>query len=128
MICKVVSQTPKEVITTKEGNQMSKCNIRLKCVGGPFADEFWCSIFGPQADLVFLSGEMIATLPGVFEQNIPWLNDINPATILNMSLYKLVYYSDISFFYFEMGKILLLTIIFLSIATLRLRRQKYASL
>lgn len=77
---------------------------------------------------VFLSGEMIATLPGVFEQNIPWLNDINPATILNMSLYKLVYYSDISFFYFEMGKILLLTIIFLSIATLRLRRQKYASL
>lgn len=60
MICKVVSQTPKEVITTKEGNQMSKCNIRLKCVGGPFADEFWCSIFGPQADLVFLSGEIVA--------------------------------------------------------------------
>ena len=77
---------------------------------------------------VFLGGEMVATLPGVFEQNIPWLNDINPATILNMSLYKLVYYSDISFFYIEMGKILLLTIIFLSIATLRLRRQKYASL
>lgn len=77
---------------------------------------------------VFLSGEMIASLPGVFEQNIPWLNDINPATVLNMSLYKLVYYSDISFFYFEMGKILLLTIIFLSVATLRLRRQKYASL
>ena len=76
---------------------------------------------------VFLGGEMVATLPGVFEQNIPWLNDINPATILNMSLYKLVYYSDISFFYIEMGKILLLTIIFLSIATLRLRRQKYAS-
>ena len=77
---------------------------------------------------VFLSGEMIATLPGVFEQNIPWLNDINPATILNMSLYKLVYYSDISFFYAEMAKILLLTVIFLGIATLRLRRQKYASL
>ena len=29
-------------------------------LGSPFADEFWCSIFGPQADLVFLSGEIVA--------------------------------------------------------------------
>ena len=60
MICRVVSQTQKVSITTQKGDQMSKCNIRLKCVGGPFADEFWCSIFGPQADLVFLSGEIVA--------------------------------------------------------------------
>ena len=60
MICKVVSQSPKESITTQKGDKMSKCNIRLKCVGGSFADEFWCSILGPQADLEFLSGEIVA--------------------------------------------------------------------
>ena len=76
---------------------------------------------------VFLSGEMIATLPGLIERYIPVLNDINPATVLNMALYRLVYYEDLTTFYIEIAKIVLVTVIFLGIATMRLRRQKYAS-
>ncbi len=77
---------------------------------------------------VFLSGEMIASLPGVFERYCPLINDINPATILNLCIYRLVFYDNLSTFYIEMAKILVLTVLFLAIATLRLRRQKYASL
>ncbi|MBP5180882.1 MAG: ABC transporter permease [Clostridiales bacterium] len=77
---------------------------------------------------VFLSGEMIATLPGMFERYLPIVNDVNPATVLNLALYRLVYYEDLTSFYVEIVKIVLLTILFLTIATMRLRRQKYASL
>ena len=76
---------------------------------------------------VFLSGEMIATLPGMFERYFPLLNDINPATVLNLCMYRLVYYQDLTTFYIEMAKILTLTVIFLAISTIKLRRQKYAS-
>ncbi|MBR1797944.1 MAG: ABC transporter permease [Clostridiales bacterium] len=77
---------------------------------------------------VFLSGEMIATLPGVFERYAPIVNDINPATVLNFALYRLVYYEDLTTFYIEIAKIVLVTVVFLVIATMKLRRQKYASL
>lgn len=76
---------------------------------------------------VFLSGEMIATLPGMFERYFPLLNDINPATVLNLCMYRLVYYQDLTTFYIEMAKILTFTVIFLAISTIKLRRQKYAS-
>ncbi len=76
---------------------------------------------------VFLSGEMIANLPGVFERYCPIINDINPATVLNLCLYRLVFYENLSTFYIEMAKILAATVLFLTIATLKLRRQKYAS-
>lgn len=77
---------------------------------------------------VFLSGEMIATLPGMFERYLPIVNDINPATVLNFALYRLVYYEDLTSFYIEIVKIVLLTVLFLAVATMKLRRQKYASL
>jgi hypothetical protein len=64
---------------------------------------------------VFLSGEMIATLPGMFERYFPLLNDINPATVLNLCMYRLVYYQDLTTFYIEMAKVLTLTVIFLAI-------------
>lgn len=76
---------------------------------------------------VFISGEMIATLPGLIERYVPVINDINPATVLNMALYRLVYYEDLTTFYIEIVKIILITVVFLGIATMRLRRQKYAS-
>ncbi len=76
---------------------------------------------------VFISGEMIATLPGLIERYVPVINDINPATVLNMALYRLVYYEDLTTFYIEIVKIILITVVLLGIATMRLRRQKYAS-
>lgn len=77
---------------------------------------------------VFISGEMICTLPGIFERYCPIINDINPATVLNMAFYRLVYYDNLSSFYIELAKILTVSVILISLVTLRLRRQKYASL
>lgn len=77
---------------------------------------------------VFLSGEMIASLPGTFEVSCPIINDINPATVLNFAFYNLVYYEDLSGFYQELLKIALAAVVLIVISIVRLRRQKYASL
>lgn len=86
MICRVVSQTQKVSITTQKGDQMSKCNIRLKCVGGPFADEFWCSILGPQADFEFQSGELVAVVlkHTIHENNGNLFNDVTVNEIVKV--------------------------------------------
>ena len=83
MICRVVSQTQKVSITTQKGEQMSKCNIRLKCIGGSFADEFWCSVLGPQAEQRFQTGDKVAALlkHGVHENNGNVFNDVTVSGI-----------------------------------------------
>lgn len=77
---------------------------------------------------VFLSGEMMASLPGIFEANCPWINRINPATVLNFSFYNLVYYEDLAGFYNNLFKIIIAAIICIAISIVKIRRQKYASL
>lgn len=77
---------------------------------------------------VFLSGEMMASLPGVFEANCPIINKINPATILNFSFYNLVFYEDLTGFYMNMLKISVVAVVFIVISIAKIRRQKYASL
>lgn len=76
---------------------------------------------------VFLSGEMVNTLPALFQEKAPWINEINPASILNFAFYKLVYYENLTGFYINIMKIVLITIICLIIAIIKMRRQKYAS-
>ncbi|MCR5528844.1 MAG: ABC transporter permease [Saccharofermentans sp.] len=77
---------------------------------------------------VFLSGEMLNTLPGTIEKYCPIVNDINPATVMNMTFYRMSLYSDSLDFYLNMAKIVGAGVIFLAIGTLILRREKYASL
>ena len=76
---------------------------------------------------VFLSGEMIAQLPGIFERYCPVFNKINPATVLNMALFKLTIGNSASGFYMNIAEIIGLTVIFLMIGVAVLRREKYAS-
>ncbi|MBP5606904.1 MAG: ABC transporter permease [Lachnospiraceae bacterium] len=76
---------------------------------------------------VFISGEMVAELPGIIEKNIPLLNDINPATIMNMALYRLAMYNNSYDFYLNMIKLIAASAIFLTIGAIILRREKYAS-
>lgn len=76
---------------------------------------------------VFLSGEMVNVLPGIFAVKAPWINAVNPATILNFAFYKLVYYEQLDSFYLNMVKIAAVTVVFLCISIIRMRRQKYAS-
>ncbi|MGN0346174.1 MAG: ABC transporter permease [Lachnospiraceae bacterium] len=76
---------------------------------------------------VFLSGEMLCQLPGILQVKAPIVNEINPATILNFALYKLVYYENLDGFYYNILKIFIVTIVLLGISILKMRRQKYAS-
>lgn len=77
---------------------------------------------------VFLSGEMMQQLPGVFEKYAPFINDINPATVMNMAFYKLAICGDYTGFYMDIAKILVTTLIFIAIGVFVLRREKYAAL
>ena len=76
---------------------------------------------------VFLSGEMINALPGVFEKYCPVINDINPATVLNMAFYKMAMCANDREFYINIVKIIIFAALFLVIGTIVLRREKYAS-
>lgn len=76
---------------------------------------------------VFLSGEMIAQLPGILETSVPLINDINPATVMNMALFRLAYSTGDFDFYINMIKIVVMAIICLVISVIILRREKYAS-
>ncbi len=77
---------------------------------------------------VFLSGEMIVNLPGLLEKFCPIVNRINPATIMNFAFFRLVHYPTLTGFWLNMIKISLATVVFLTIAILKLRREKYAAL
>lgn len=77
---------------------------------------------------VFISGEMINVLPAVIQQNAPFINEINPATVLNFTFYKLVYYGNLTSFYINIVKIVLVSILCIAISIMRMRRQKYASI
>lgn len=77
---------------------------------------------------VFLSGEMMASLPGMFEANCPIINRINPATILNFAFYKLVFYEQLDGFYINVLVIAVAAAIFIVISIMKIRRQRYASL
>ena len=77
---------------------------------------------------VFLSGEMVSNLPGIIEAKFPILNAINPATILNMGMYRLIYFDQPYDFFINAGKILVVSLLCLVISVIMLRREKYASL
>lgn len=76
---------------------------------------------------VFLSGEMVAVLPGIIEDSCPIINRINPATVMNFAFYRLAYYPTLDGFYMNMFKILGASVVFLTICVLKMRRQRYAA-
>ena len=76
---------------------------------------------------VFLSGEMVGVLPGLFEQYCPIINDINPATVMNMTFYNLTVGNSVSGFYLNITKIIAVAALLLVVGALVLRREKYAS-
>ena len=62
MILKVVSKTEPVFVQSKkqENGQLAKCYVRLKDVGGEFADEFYAVAFGENAKLKLEQGELVA--------------------------------------------------------------------
>lgn len=62
------------------------------------------------------------------DQHAPMLGFVNPVNLISDSLYKLYYYSTMQDYYFNMGWIIILGILFLVISYVVERRSQYASL
>ncbi|MBQ6747442.1 MAG: hypothetical protein IJR07_10415 [Bacteroidaceae bacterium] len=76
-VLKVVAQTEITKVQTKNGEK-AKCLIRLKEVGGDYADEYQCSLLGDNAQKRYEVGKLVAVSlrfsthesNGVFYQDI----------------------------------------------------------
>ena len=88
MICRVVSQSEESSVNTKDGKQLAKCFVRLKAVGGDFADEFVCSVLGNQAQVKYLNGELVAVQLrfSVYEVNGGIHQDVKANDIVKIKL------------------------------------------
>ncbi len=61
IILKVVSQGVVTYLPSKqqEGEQVAKCTIRLKELGGKYENEYMCTLFGNSALGKFYEGEVV---------------------------------------------------------------------
>ena len=78
--------------------------------------------------LVFLSGEMIVTLPGYIEKFVPIINRINPATIFNKIFYRIILCENTGDLGINLLILFIASAVMLAISILILRRETYASL
>lgn len=73
----------------------------------------------------FLSGMMGITMKYIVDQNIPFLNLINPLHMITDGFYSLYYYETFHRFYFNVISLLIFSLLMVFISFLGLRRQKY---
>ncbi len=59
-ILKVMGQSEPISVRRKDGTEVAKCIIRLKEVGGDFANEYVASVLGNLATVRFEKGELVA--------------------------------------------------------------------
>ncbi len=59
-ILKVMGQSEPINVRRKDGTNVSKCIIRLKEVGGDFANEYVAAVLGNLATVKFATGELVA--------------------------------------------------------------------
>ena len=76
----------------------------------------------------FLSGLMMGQMKGIIAEHIPWLNKINPATVVADSLFSLNMYSDYSRFISRITTMLIITAVCTAAGIIVTRRKKYADL
>lgn len=78
--------------------------------------------------LGFLSGLMFGNMKDVVEQNVPILNRINPAAVLSDAYYCISVYNDTARYQRCMITLLIMSLLFLGIAFLGVRRERYDSI
>ena len=76
----------------------------------------------------FLSGMMGITMKYVIDKNVPFINKINPASMITDGFYSLYYYSTFDRYIFNVISLLVFTIVMLTISYRGLRREKYDSI
>lgn len=77
---------------------------------------------------VFISGEMIVTLPGYIEKFAPIVNRINPATIFNKIFYRILLCENTGDLMTNIAIITAASVLMLIVSIIILRRETYASL
>ena len=60
LICRVVGQTEPGFVTTQKGEQLAKCYIRLKELGGDYAQEYNAAVLGNMAQTRYQAGDVVA--------------------------------------------------------------------
>lgn len=60
IICRVVGQTEPSFVTTQKGEQLAKCYIRLKALGGDHSQEYNAAVLGNLAQTRYQKGEKVA--------------------------------------------------------------------
>lgn len=76
----------------------------------------------------FLAGMMSPDIKLLVNQYIPWLNAINPVSLISEALYKLYYYQNIESFYSNILNLSILTAVFITLSVIYERRVQYVSL
>lgn len=60
IICRVVGQTEPGFVTTQKGEQLAKCFIRLKELGGDYSQEYNATMLGNLAQTKYQKGDTVA--------------------------------------------------------------------
>lgn len=76
----------------------------------------------------FLSGMMGITMKYIIDKNIPFLNIINPASMITDGLYSLYYYDTLNRYIFNIISLLVFSLLMIAISIRGLRRTKYDSI
>lgn len=73
----------------------------------------------------FLSGMMGITMKYIIDKNIPLINKLNPASMITDGFYSLYYYDTLDRYLFDIGSLMIFSLICIVISYISLRRQKY---
>lgn len=76
----------------------------------------------------FLSGMMGISMKYIIDKNIPIINKINPASMITDGFYSLYYYDKLDRYWFDIGSLLVVSVILLIISFILMRRKRYDSI
>lgn len=76
----------------------------------------------------YLSGMMGITMKYVIDTHAPFVNKINPASMITDGFYALYYYETLDRYWFDIGSLLVFAALMLVISFWSLKRQRYESL
>ena len=64
----------------------------------------------------------------VVDKNVPFINKINPASMITDGFYALYYYESLDRYYFDIISLLIFAFVMILVSVFSLRRQKYDSI
>ena len=86
IICRVVGQTEPSFVTTQKGEQLAKCYIRLKELGGEFSQEYNAAVLGNLAQTRYQKDDRVAATLRfrLFESNGNMYQDVTVTDMVKL--------------------------------------------